>query len=252
MSSNPHLSNAPLVEALVELRWKLDPVAGDPHYNVFVGALYEHVKQQYPIHEPLPASLIPQPAIQNVVQHRFRDSEAGWPLVQVGPGIVSLNDTEQYSWNDFGPRAKAVVDAVFAAYPGNAPPQISSLLLRYIDAVAIASEEQPLDFLREYLKTKIELPPQLFIDALVSPNPSTFDLRSSFAVESPSGTVSIRFATGTTKGQRGIIWETALRSNDEQLPQLPETFSDWIESAHDLISNWFFKLIEGELYGRFE
>ena len=106
------LQKKPLIEAILELRWHVDPSRGDPNYSIFVGRLYDLLASKYPHYEQLPSSMIPSQMAANIAQHRFRVAEEKWPLVQVGPGIVTLNDTDNYTWYDFGVRANYVVKSV--------------------------------------------------------------------------------------------------------------------------------------------
>jgi uncharacterized protein (TIGR04255 family) len=36
------------------------------------------------------------------------------------------------------------------------------------------------------------------------------------------------------------------------VPQIEDAIVDWAEAAHTITSDWFFKIIEGELQRRFE
>jgi len=96
------LKNSPLIEVIFEMRWELVEIAPmqliDPNYKLMLGQLFERLKDTYPYYEQLPASSIPDEAATYIVQHRFRKDKDKWPLVQVGPGIVTLNNVEQYSW----------------------------------------------------------------------------------------------------------------------------------------------------------
>jgi uncharacterized protein (TIGR04255 family) len=48
-----------------------------------------------------------------------------------------------------------------------------------------------------------------------------------------------------------LIWETEVRSIKDSIPRdLPE-ISRWLTAAHQITSDWFFKLIEGDLEEEF-
>ena len=101
-----HLKHAPLVEALLELRWELQQdgeslPARDPAYPLIVGLLYGQVKEGYPCIEALPQSRLPAEVIPFLPTHRFRIGASEWPLVQIGPGIATLNFTASYRWQRF-------------------------------------------------------------------------------------------------------------------------------------------------------
>lgn len=246
------LKKKPLIEAIFELRWHVDPDKGDPNYSIFVGRLYNLLASKYPYHEQLPSSMIPSLMAANIAQHRFRVAEEKWPLVQVGPGIVTLNDTHNYTWDDFGVRASDVVKSVFRAYPKSAELKVTSLLLRYIDSDECDYQNENLfTYLREKLKVNIAIPPQLFENVGVKDLPGGFNFQVAYPTKKPKGAITIKFATGKHEGVTSIIWETIVRSAHEDLPSLPRGFSAWLKAAHSVTDYWFFTLIEGELERKF-
>lgn len=246
------LLNKPLVEAILELRWHIDPEIGDPNYSIFVGGIYSILKTKYKFHEPLPSSMIPERIAGSFVQHRFRIEKNKWPLIQVGPGIVTLNDTTNYTWTDFGQRANELVKAMFKAYPKPEEMRISNLVLRYIDAIQMSdARKNVLDFTRKNLKANFIVPEQLYDGVDVIKKPKSFSFQIANITKNPKGTVTLRFATGMHKGRKAIILETVVQSINEELPSLPDGFSAWIKAAHNITDDWFFKLIEGDLESEF-
>lgn len=245
------LLNKPLVEAIFEFRWKIPDDQGDPHYPLFIGRLHDRVQAEYSFHEPMPASVIPFPIAANVIQHRFRKEKGCWPLIQVGPGIVTLNDTDSYEWVDFSPRIKAAITAVYGAYPEPAELHVGGLTLRYVDAFELDPRQDMLDYLRTNLKTTASLPSELFSNTAVSPKPLSLNMTISFATDKPKGTISVKFSNGLHKGKLALVMETIAQSSASELPRMPEGLDEWTEAMHGLTSDWFFKLIEGDLYRRF-
>ena len=252
------LKNKPLVEAIFELRWDLQgPSLGmkiDPHYKLLIGRLYDKLNDKYPFHEQLPAVAMPDEIAGYVVQHRFRREKGKWPLIQIGPGIVTVNDTEGYLWEDFEKRILQAVDALFEVYPeSKSNLKVNRLLLRYIDAIAFDFEKDDIfTFLKEQVKTEINLHQKLFEDTRVREMPVGLDLRFSFASREPKGAIHLRFVRGKRKESDALIWETMVESVSEDIPKVQNEIADWIKEAHNLTDDWFFKLIEGELLRRFE
>lgn len=253
------LSHAPLVEAIIEIRWKLDePQPGllvDPQYKILVGRLYDRLAESYPFHEPLPTASMPDEMLAYAVQHRFRVEKGKWPLVQVGPGIVTLNDTENYSWdNDFEQRATKLITTLFETYPhAKKSLKISGIQLRYIDAIDFNfSNENIFLFMRDKLKISLSFPDELFNDSPIKSLPTGINTLFAFPITDPSGILSLRFANGTHNQAEALIWETEVRSKESELPEMPENFSKWLNSAHDLTHNMFFKLIKGPLEEAFK
>jgi uncharacterized protein (TIGR04255 family) len=162
------LKNKPLVEAILEIKWRLVPavkVSGpaqmavpalDPHYRLLLGRLYDRFQKDYPVHEQLPTANLPDEMVGQVVQHRFRVAKDDWPLVQVGPGVFTVNDTRDYTWTDFQRRAREAVGRLYDAHPAVSELRIQSLVLRYIDAVEYNyDQEDAFAFLRDKLKVTI-------------------------------------------------------------------------------------------------
>lgn len=253
------LKNKPLIEAMFELRWNLrQPAPGimlDPHYRLLIGRLYEKLYLEYPFHEQLPTATMPDEIAGYVVQDRFRKNEGKWPLLQVGPGIITVNDTEEYIWEDFKKRIVQSVGILFDLYPESATNlKVNELMLRYVDAVPFDFEnDNILQFLQEQLKIRIDLYQGLFEDTGTKKLPLGLDLRFSFASSEPKGAIRLRFARGKRRGSEALIWETVVQSvSKDEVPQLPSGIADWVENAHNITDDWFFKLIEGELLRRFE
>ncbi|MCG2767232.1 MAG: TIGR04255 family protein [Chloroflexota bacterium] len=252
------LRNKPLVEAIFELRWELQSQQGgirvDPHYGVLVGRLYERVREDYPFHEPLPTATIPEEIAGYVIQHRFRCADGEWPLVQVGPGVVTLNDTREYTWEDFKRRIVALVGALFEAHlDAERGLRVSRVLLRYINAVEFDYSRSDLfHFLKDELKISIEMDEALFENTEVTRVPLGLDARLSFALEDPKGTLHVRFARGEREGSPSVVWETNIQSSGEDAPQSKEVILGWADKAHGVTEDWFFETIEGDLQRRFE
>lgn len=252
------LKNKPLVEAIFELRWNLQEpspdVKMDPHYKLLIGRLYDKLNDEYPFHEQLATAAMPDEIAGYIVQHRFRKGKDKWPLIQIGPGVITVNDTEGYVWEDFEKRIIQAVNILFEVYPESEKSlKVNRLLLRYIDAIAFDFEKDDVfKFLKEQMKTNINLYKNLFDDTKVKKVPLGFDLRLSFAFTEPNGTIHLRFLRGKRKEFDALIWETMVESVSEDFPKVQNEIVDWIKEAHNLTDDWFFKLIEGELLRRFE
>ena len=57
----------------------------------------------------------------HVPHHRFRVAKESWPLVQIGPGLLTLNQTEKYSsMKEFKTTVIDVVTTLAHSYPDSA------------------------------------------------------------------------------------------------------------------------------------
>ncbi len=252
------LNNPPLIEAIFELRWKLQEteqgIKTDPNYKLLVGRIFEKVKTEYPFYEQLPTANIPDEIAGYIIQHRFRKNKDEWPLIQIGPGIVTLNDTEEYLWINFEKKINYLLETLYDIYPdAKTNLIINGLSLRYINAVPFDfKNENILDFLKEKFKTEINLHQELFGDKKVNKFPIGLDLRFSFDSKKPKGIMNLRFARGKKKEADVLIWETVVQSTPEDTPNIKDKIIAWTNDAHVLTKDWFCRLIKGELMELFK
>ena len=132
----------------------------DPNYKLLPGRIFEKVSKEYPFHESLPTSEMPDEIAGYIIQHRFRKSINDWPLIQLGPGIITLNDTSKYEWNDYRKRIHTLLDVLYATHPQPSNLILSGLSLRYIDAIGFGfQQEQHFYFLKKQDENRCELEP---------------------------------------------------------------------------------------------
>lgn len=209
------LQNKPLVEAIFELRWELrdsvPPVPGikvDPHYKILVGGLFDRLRARYPFHEELPSASIPNEIAGYIVQDRFRRGENQWPLIQSGPGILTLNSTSDYTWSNFLDQIKQIIDKFIEVYPDPKTLRLQNLVLRYINAMEFNFETDDIFiFLKEKMKLDINLHQDLFENTGVENKPVTFDLSFTFPAKRPQGIAHLRFAHGMRNDSDALVWE---------------------------------------------
>ena len=247
------LKNKPLVEAHVEIEWALQEqgpqgIKTDPYYKMALGRFYERVMNQYPEHETLAAAKFPETMVYHTAQHLFRVGRGRWPAIQMGPGILSVHERDEYEWNDFARRSEDALRKLFESYPKGTDFKVETLRLQYTDAINLDfTRENALEFLKEKFKTTIQLPHTLFLDGHVQARPKSFSWQATFEEDQPNGSITIRFSTGERNSQPALIWETIVESTEDELPSLPGGFSEWLTQAHTLTDDWFFKFIEGDL-----
>jgi uncharacterized protein (TIGR04255 family) len=196
---------------------------------------------------------VPDALAAHIAQHRFRSAENDWPLVQAGPGLLTLNETTRYTWKDFQQRALELVDHLFSVYPTDKNLRIDQLVLRYLDAIAFDDPgSNAIDFLRDNLKIEIRLPSTLFEKYGVLAKPGVLLWQVAFPCVEPNGVVAVKVGLGQKDGKAAIILDTAVESRSEHVPLLPQDFSSWLVAAHTLTSEWFKELTDGALYHSFD
>lgn len=260
LMNNIILKNKPLVEAIFELRWDLQKhekdsnIQFDPHYKLLVGQIFEKVRNNYQFHNSLPQSAIPEEMAAYIVQDQFRPKEDGWPLIQIGPGVVTLNDTDSYEWPDFNLRIQDLLHVLFDLYSESKYPLVpNKVLLRYIDALEFDYDKDNIfEFLSNKLKTKIEFQPNLFGESCAESSPTGIDCQYAFPSTKPIGSLLLRFVRGKKHDKDALIWETHVHLTGTNVPKTKDEILAWVGEAHNLTHDIFFKMIDGELYERFK
>lgn len=252
------LRNKPLVEAILEIKWLLGKKgvlsSKNSNFKLFLGCFFDKIRGDYPEYEELPAANIPEEFAGHVVQHRFRVQKNSWPLLQIGPGIATLNSTEEYERDEFKRRANVLVEKLYEAWLGPKEElKIEQMVLRYIDAVEFDyRRENVFEFLKDKLKTKIELLPDLFEGENIEARPESLEFKTSFRNKHPKGMVQLSFSTGQKNRNPAVIWETIITSAKDDVLDMPSQFKNWLSDAHGISHDWFFKLIDGDLKRRFQ
>lgn len=253
MDNIRELKNKPLVEALFEIRWALSGPPGiaiDPSYQLLIGQLYGALRDKFPHHVALPSAEVPPQMIPFTPQHQFRTAPDRWPLVQLGPGLITVNDTEGYLWDDFFALCGFVVQSLFKVYPQDESPlRIAEVSLRYIDA-DLLRDTSPLDFLKK-LKIGIDLSPSLFDNGIITPKALGVGLSLAFPLNEPKGVLQLSANQGRKGEEEAIVWETQVLTRGDDTPQNPESIEDWLGKAHRVTHEWFLKQVEGELLEKY-
>lgn len=256
------LKNQPLVEAIFEIRWygeKQDISALNPTSQLILARLFDKLNYNYPKYEQLPSASIPEQMREGIVGHQFK-SENGWPLVQLGSGILTVNDTENYIWDDFKTRVIDVVNQLDSVYPKQEKFKTQSLVLRYLNAIDLNSDNADIyEFLKEKMKLDLSINNSLFEKTSANSNPVGLDLQFAFSCDKPKGVLKFRISKakkldeGQTITSDVLIWEATVESEERDLKfEIPLNLHKWLEEAHLVAHNWFFTLVEGDLLRSFE
>jgi len=246
------LPKAPLQEVIFELRWNLDfdPATRqdlDLGFEMAQGRFQRLVEREFPFNRRLPPPGIPFVLLNHTVVHQFWRAENTYPVLQLGPGIFSQNDTESnYEWEgSFLPQLKRSLDWLAEAY--QRPPEPVFINLRYIDAVKLADYNRGdnwLDFISESLKIRLE---NLFDPEGALRN---FQINQSFALENDS---ELNIVVSNGKASPGkepvLVWQTAvIRAGNMEWDKL----LFWAEEAHRITHNVFESMTKGILYDSFK
>ena len=241
------LPKAPLIEVIFEIRWAIDinnkEAAQEVQY--LHGDLFPLIKAKYPYREaanpqmPLELMQIHSPT------HRFREAANGYPLVQIGPGIVTVNTVDsKYFWDDYEARILEVLEKLKGVYSFNQHHHVQ-LALTYIDLLKFDFERgDMLKFLEEYLNISIK---QGFYKNQVAAGNVLLVLN--YPTENGSLNITIGRGKDNT-GFDGITINTNLVSGNIK-PEIP-LIKDWLSKSHEVCSGLFKEMTKGKLYESFK
>lgn len=235
--------SAPLVEAILEIRWELrnrykrPPI--DANYKIFLGRFFDRVTKEYAHQTPLPPSNMPDEISAYIPQYQFRMKKDVWPLIQVGQGIVTLNDTEKYSWVDSKKRSCDLIDMLYTSYPDSNKLKINNIILRYINGVPFNfTDGNLIEFLKK-LNCGISMDNTFFDITCADKKIDAFEIAFGHILTQPKGRLLTRFGKGTLRNKDAIMWEMGVQSLNGDVPKNKDELISWVESAHEIPHKWY-------------
>lgn len=234
------LPNAPLLEVIFELRWNILIKEELQKWQYLHGDLYNLIKDKYP-HRELIGPPVPVEMMLGNPVHRYRVAENDYPLVQLGPGILTVNTNDKnYSWNEY---LKEIVNVIQKLFKLHKPSGDVSLNLQYVDFLTFAySDSDILEFLSKNLKIDLR---QHFYKS--KSNPFVVDLGLEYKIG--DDILSIVLNTGANNDVEGMILRTIVKG--DKINSEIDAIIEWIENSHKVSSQLFKDMTTGDLYNHF-
>ncbi len=242
------LKQAPLQEVIFELSWDLPlDESGFPHdlgFEMAQGVFASKIKKDFPVQK----RLLPNFSglrIHPILVHQFWKDEITWPVIQLGPGLLTVNDTDKnYVWKDnFQLNVEKAIAALRTSYEQE--PKIQRVKLQYIDAVEFIPEDHTVaDFLKLNMKT------ELINHYRSYGRPRDIHIGQTFNLEMDSIlNLNIQSGIHNKTGNPAIIWTTAIeRTTGLDFINLFE----WLEYSHQKASETFVKMLNPDFYDTFD
>lgn len=250
---------APLLEAILEMRWELRQDQNgrrliDPSYPVMYGRLYDRLKDEMPLLEDLPANQANPEATPYVVRHRMRPEPGKYPLVQIGPGIVTINCAKDYDWDAFKALSVRVISTIGEVFPiDRFPLNWMKAELRYMNAVRFDPKmENPLSFLQNKLHIRLGVEEDLFVATGAEESPAAANFHLIYPLPKPAGHLILAGALGEIEGKTAYLLQTIVDSLGEAAPHDRDAVDTWLDDAHLVAKKSFQTLCKGELMKRFQ
>jgi len=239
------LPQAPLLEVIFEVKWQVKTKEDFEKCQYLHGDLFAKLNNKYPFRELLIPPDVPLDIYLNVPAHRFRTAKNSYPLIQVGPGILTVNtNDEKYIWENYEKMCAEAFTTMVDLYKFKEGENIT-LSLKYFDFFLFNFKDNDINkFLSDNFHIQLK---QTFLKE--SSNPASINL--GFLYNTKLGGFSIRMNKGNnSKGQSGIIIDTSL-SNNSSIPDVTKV-SKWLNDAHDYVSDTFKAMTKGKMYDSFK
>ncbi len=235
------LPKAPLIEVIFELRW--NSLDQNDHY--FQGDLYPLIKDKYPHRESVVLPGMPAGSfVFGGPTHRFRAEPNGYPLIQAGPGVLTVNTIDsKYSWTEYEGWIIEVLKKLNQIYTFNNNHNVR-LTLQYIDLIKFDfTKDDVISFLKDNLHVTVSQ--QFYPTKSAAKN-----VGLALLYENELGSLNI----GISRGQNNLREDgIAIQTNLTSGIIVPEigVVSDWLRKAHKLTSDLFKEMTKGKLQNDF-
>ena len=152
------LPNAPLVEVVFELRWKVENKEELDKHQYLHGDMYALINKEYSYRENLYPSEVPLDVLAYTPTHRFRNKKEGFPLIQTGVGLLTVNtNDEYYFWESYKDRCIETTKKLFEAFEVVRSKESIITVLQYQDFLFFDFyNENVYDYLKNNLHIEIQ------------------------------------------------------------------------------------------------
>jgi uncharacterized protein (TIGR04255 family) len=245
------LPNAPLQEVIFEIRWALlpsseVPLQTDGGFQLASGRLQTIIAKEFPIYRRIIPLHIPDQLLQYQVVHQYWKGDGKWPAIQLGPGIFTVNCTEDaYEWeSQFRPLIINALSWLSEAYLYPLAFQYANL--KYIDVIKVEEygglKNGWKSFIEKYFN--IEYRNKFEISGIEK----GIQINQTFILPDESDLV-LQFSDGLKGNEKAFVWQTSVakRTAFESLEEILK----WADNAHLLTHTIFKDIVTNELYGSF-
>lgn len=242
------LPNAPLVEVVFELRWDINSQNDLIDFQYLHGDLYSSIKESFPIRENLVPPDIPFEALRSIPVFRFRKSTNSYPLIQIGPGVISFNTVDEfYEWESFRDEVNSLIDTINKIYPKFESLSKKTSLI-YVDFIKIdKSISNSIEFINKNFNINIS-------SNILTNHPDKIlnEVNYTFNYIINNNSLSLNIADGKVNDSdfAGLILQTRINSLVANFNTLE--LKSWLDKSHELSSDTFKSIIKEELYNTFK
>lgn len=178
--------------------------------------------------------------------HQYWKAELTWPVVQFGPGILTLNDTEKnYIWEDnFRPNIETALESLLQSYKREMP--FNKISLRYIDSIDLPDGGiEPKEFIGENFQTSINN--QFSVPGKLS----GLNIHQIYSLADGTNiSINIQTAKNTVNKKNAIVWITGAEKSGTGFRK--DDITEWVDKSHKILSETFVKMLNPDFYAKFD
>jgi uncharacterized protein (TIGR04255 family) len=225
-------------EVIFEIRWgNQNPILkgeikSSPEYNILLGMFLETFRKDFRAFETLPSAGMPEGISRGLIQYRLRrNASENWPLVQLGPGVFSLNINKD-SWSEFKSLITKYADK-FDQISKDFNLETIKIKLTYILAKEFDFEKEDLnEFLKNKLNIEVSMGSSRKLDKM-----KTINFQTKITIDNPTGDLIYLVAEGKKKELKAIVWQAQLESEIPQILKGKELLQ-WLDAANLVVRKW--------------
>ncbi len=250
MTTKKHISklpNSPLQEVIFELILNQSVDSnGNPteeDFDLAQGVFNKSISEEFK--HRVTKALPPNIKIYPRIKHQYWIDQNEWPVVQIGPGTLTVNDTDKnYEWDRFYPLIIKNITRLIDSYPTDL--DINKLVLRYIDAVELgdANPKEKLNFINNNFKLNV-----VNDFSIKNANLEWININQTYRLADDS---IVHFSITDGKSKRNnpaVVWQ--IQISNSKIKSLEE-IANWLESAHSVTSDLFKDTITTQFYEYFK
>lgn len=247
MSKLPY---APLNEVIFEIRWPLQMTDQgymvDEGFELASGRLSILVEEDFPINRRVKSAELPEQFFPYQVIHQYWKGEQKWPVLQLGPGIFTINYTDKvYYWEDMLNLIKKGIKWLMQAYREKVNIDFASL--NYIDIIETEKyggvDSDWSSFIAKNLNVTHEN------NFPIPGKQNHIQINQMFAMDDGSN-IRIQISDGSKNNKEALVWQTAVVKKHD-FSKVTDLF-EWAEFAHDTTHTLFMEMVKPDLYASFE
>jgi uncharacterized protein (TIGR04255 family) len=256
------------VEVVFELRWKLKgsegvppPLRQDPGYFVCLESFFPKMKEYGFADSKRTQADATFPQAYAVEYRFYRKLGQDFPTIQIGPGLLAVNDSSGYVWDDYSHLCVDALERFLGSYPKlRMNPLVPiQLELKYIDAFepSASTGKDLLSFLTKSTNFGISLPSVL--ESSVFDSVKSGQINLVFPVKGKADTnFVVQLANGEVSGVPSIILQSSVITTcpaisiGESIRATATHLNRWLNEAHSCTSPFFKGFVKDSLLKQFE